>query len=852
MPNRPTTEDEVLRARLEVAEQTLAAIRAGSVDALVVDGREGRRVYTLDGANQVYRALVEHIEEGACALTPAGVVLFCNGALARLLGRPLRSVIGCPLRELLAAESRDRLAALIGEANAGRPVRGELVVESPTAGAVPVEIALTPFRGFGEASLAGVVSDLRDQRRREVELEARVAERTHALGQALARATMAEREVRERETRLAVAMDAAGQAPWEVDLSTQQMSASSQLGDLLGATGAVELRSWSDWRALVVDEDWPGMQMAFEEALAGDGEYLDEFRIRSPHDGALRWVASRGRVLRDDTGRALRLVGVASDVTRRKEDYEELRRSEVRLRLATEAARIGTWFLDVPGDLLSFSDRCRELYGLSPADPVTVKRVLGTVHPEDRALAREAANKALVEGESTSEYRVVRPDGSVNWLSVHSRTFSSRPGVPVWNVGAVLDVTAQKQYEQQLASFMNSLEANVLQRTAEVTRLADQLRVLAAELSYAELRERKRLARVLHDHVQQLLVAARMQVELARRTNDSDRHALLLGEAESILQEATAASRSLASELSPPVLHEAGLAGGLTWLAARFEEQHRFAVHVQAEADAEPVREEIRSLVFECVRELLLNAVKHSGEREAWVTLAKAPDDRLEIAVRDQGKGFAPDAVRQRPVDELTFGLFSVEQRLAYVGGQMTVDATPGRGTTVRLSAPRGRAPSPPVPVLATPKRRAGGGEPRPGTARERTVRVVLVDDHQVVRQGLAALLRLESGLEVVAEVADGPGVVDAVTRLAPDVVLMDVNLGEMSGIEATRVLTAQHPRVKVIGLSMHVDPEVAQAMCAAGAVAFLAKSGNVRDVVDAIRASVRPKRRPRKQQPQR
>jgi len=550
MPDRTTTEVEALRARLEVAEETLAAIRTGAVDALVVEGREGRHVYTLDGADQVYRALVERIEEGAGALTTSGVVLFCNEALARLLGRPLRSVTGHSLRDFLAAESRDRLAALIAEATAGRPARGELVLESPTAGAVPVAIALTSFPAFGETSLAGIVSDLREQKRRE----------------------------------------------------------------------------------------------------------------------------------------------------------------------------------------------------------------------------------------------------------------------------------------------------------AEINRLADQLRVLAAELSFAEVRERKRLAKVLHDHVQQLLVAARMQVELARRTDDSSRHALLLGEAESILQEATAASRSLASELSPPVLHEAGLAGGLTWLAARFEEQHQFAVHVQAETNAEPAREEIRGLVFECVRELLFNAVKHSGEREGWVTLTKGPDGTLEVVVRDQGKGFAPDAVRDRPVNQLTFGLFSIEQRLAYIGGQMTVDAAPGRGTTVRLSAPRGRAPSLPVSVPATPKRPTGIGEPGAGTARERSIRVILADDHQVVRQGLAALLRLEPGLDVVAEVADGAGVIDAVARLAPDVVLMDVNLGEMSGIEATRVVTAHHPRVKVIGLSMHVDPEVARVMLAAGAVAFLAKSGNVQDVVDAIRAAARPKRRQRKQ----
>ena len=364
MPNRTTTEVEALRARLEVAEETLAAISAGTVDALVVDGREGRRVYTLDGADQVYRELVERIEQGACALTPAGVVLFCNGAMARLVGRPLRSVTGHPLRELVAAESRHRLAALIAEARAGRAVRGDLVLESPAAGAVPVEIALSPFLAFGETALAGVLSDLREHRRREAELEARVAERTLALRDALARATTAEREVSEREERL---------------------------------------------------------------------------------------------------------------------------------RLATEAAHIGTWFLDVPAGKLSFSDRCRELYGLSPGDPVTIESVLGTVHPEDRALARDAVSKALVEGDVVSEYRVVRPDGSIRWLSVISRTFSPGVGGAAWNVGVVRDVTAQREHERQLASFQDVLEARVRERTAEVTRLADQLRVLAAELSHTEQRERRRL-----------------------------------------------------------------------------------------------------------------------------------------------------------------------------------------------------------------------------------------------------------------------------------------------------------------------------------------------------------------------
>jgi two-component system CheB/CheR fusion protein len=156
---------------------------------------------------------------------------------------------------------------------------------------------------------------------------------------------------------------------------------------------------------------------------------------------------------------------------------------------------------------------------------------------------------------------------------------------------------------------------------------------------------------------------------------------------DSVLSEAIAASRSLAVELSPPVLHRVGLVGGLKWLANQMKQQSRFEVQVQSDGGPEPAVEEIRLLLFECVRELLFNAMKHSGLPVAAVTVGHTPDS-IEITVADSGKGFDPDLVEARSKDAPTFGLFSIQQRLTHLGGSMRIDTAPGRGTRVFLTAP--------------------------------------------------------------------------------------------------------------------------------------------------------------------
>jgi CheY-like chemotaxis protein len=236
------------------------------------------------------------------------------------------------------------------------------------------------------------------------------------------------------------------------------------------------------------------------------------------------------------------------------------------------------------------------------------------------------------------------------------------------------------------------------------------------------------------------------------------------------------------------------------------------------------------------VRELLFNAVKHSGVSEADVELLRTADDAVKITVRDAGVGFDPDLLHRRSSAEPTFGLFSIQQRLVHIGGKMDIDAAPGKGARITLTAPIGPIYLGPAETI-TPRFHISLGETITIRPSPHSCRVLVVDDHRIVRGGLRELLQLEPDIEVVGEAADGPQAIELAAGLAPDVIIMDVNLGEMSGVEATRKILAGNPDIKIIALSMYTDRNIVNAMRDAGAVAYLTKGGPTEDLLSAIRA---------------
>lgn len=404
-------------------------------------------------------------------------------------------------------------------------------------------------------------------------------------------------------------------------------------------------------------------------------------------------------------------------------------------------------------------------------------------------------------------------------------------------VASVVDITERKKSEEALQQFNATLERQVAVRTAEAEHRAAQLRALAGELTQVEQRERRHLAQVLHDHVQQLLVASKIHLETAITDPTQPELKRVLHKVEELLIQSIADVRSLAVELSPPVLRDAGLVAALHWLARQMAKRHHLEVEVIAQNHAaDRMEEDLRALVFESIRELLFNVTKHAGVDEARVTVAQVGPEQISISVEDSGVGFDPALLVERGAgaDAEHFGLFSIRERLSILGGKFEVHSSPGQGTRTTIVAP---IRSPVKQVVAPPAASSSKLLPaevtRPSGG---AIRVLIADDHKIVREGIVTLLARTPWIEVVGEAGNGLEAVELSQKLCPDVVVMDITMPYLNGIEATRRIKALLPRVKVLGLSMHAESDAAEAMMSAGAASYLRKDGPGHELIEAIR----------------
>jgi len=212
----------------------------------------------------------------------------------------------------------------------------------------------------------------------------------------------------------------------------------------------------------------------------------------------------------------------------------------------------------------------------------------------------------------------------------------------------------------------------------ELQHRAHQLQKLTLELSRAEDRERKRLAEILHDDLQQVLAAAKFRLGMlnARVRGDASSEELA-GQVGSLLKEAIGKARSLSHELSPAVLYQGDLGETFEWLARQFEAKHGIVVHVEVRGRIDPKSETLRSFLYKAGREMLFNVVKHAGVRETRLRL-QCVRRRVWLTISDKGCGFDPRALGKAG----GFGLLSIRERVQLLGGRMRIRTAAGRGST--------------------------------------------------------------------------------------------------------------------------------------------------------------------------
>ena len=385
--------------------------------------------------------------------------------------------------------------------------------------------------------------------------------------------------------------------------------------------------------------------------------------------------------------------------------------------------------------------------------------------------------------------------------------------------------------EQSRARLLQELNEALLERTQEAEQRTRQLRALANQLTQTENRERRRLALLLHDHLQQLLIASRMKLGAMKLQIKTPGPSKLVVQAAELVDEAIHASRSLSVELSPPMLYDAGLVASLEWLAQQMQEKH--GLQVQVESTDEPEDEDIRIFLFQCVRELLLNTVKHAQTQQAEVSMGRLDEEHISIRVSDKGCGFDLSKLDARWSKGESFGLLSIRERLDLMGGNLEMRSSPGHGTEMTLISPVRKPRTGPVAVdqwLAHP-------DTAPPVEAGPPIRILIADDHPIVRQGLASLLEHEPEFKIVAQASDAQTAVETACSLSVDVVLMDFSMPRVNGAEATRRIHEVKPDLPVIGMSVFAEQSVADSMRQAGAVAFFRKDAPCEQLVTAIRA---------------
>jgi PAS domain S-box-containing protein len=418
-------------------------------------------------------------------------------------------------------------------------------------------------------------------------------------------------------------------------------------------------------------------------ALQGEVIHQEEMLYRRG-DGSIIVLSVNAAPVRDADGRIIRAVTTFNDVTELQRARQALRQlnatleerveartrqvreHEERFRKLVEALAQMVWTTDAVGYIVEDSPSWRAFTGQT-VDGWLGQGWVDAVHPDERALASENWFRAVAtEMPLNSEHRLYHaPSGTWRWTNVRAAPLRDETGKIRGWVGMNIDIDERKRAEETV-------------------------RELARRLTLAEQEERQRISQVLHDDLQQLLYAVEMQMSMVR---PGPAGAASLEKAHAWIKQAITRTRQLTVELSPPILENEGLADALEWLQSQMRELHGLEVTIEAAHSFCLPDRGLRVLLFQIVRELLFNVIKHAGTNRATVRLTEE-QGQLVIHVIDAGQGFDPEEVRAREKQAGGFGLFRVRERLELLGGWMEVDSRPGGGTHVEVRVPVENAPT--------------------------------------------------------------------------------------------------------------------------------------------------------------
>lgn len=493
------------------------------------------------------------------------------------------------------------------------------------------------------------------------------------IGEAMTR-RQAEEKLRESEKRYDQLSEQNETVAWETDVNGLYTYCSHVSKTVFGYSPE-EIVGKKYFYDLHPEDGREEFKAAAFEIFARNGIFQGlENRIQTP-DGRIVWVRTNGFPILDKNGTLTGYRGSDMEITHRKLAADALRASEAKLELALRASGMGVWQWDIAVHRRIYDNQTCALLGL---DPVSFKgtedEFFSAIHPDDREKIREALIRSATANEPyETEYRAVRPDGSVHHIATRGRRFNDEQGNPLKITGICWDVTLDKLAEQKL-------------KTSE-----ERYQKLAQHLETVREDERKRLSRELHDDIGQILTALKIDllmvhdgcscgVDVKSKMDDMQR----------LLSEGIQSVHSLCHRLRPGALDDLGLDEALAALVSDWKTRNGIECRLFADLDSAGISDDLKTAVFRMVQEALTNVSRYAQAKNVEISLV-ADERMLNVSIADDGCGMKPGDAEKAT----SFGLMGMRERIEVLGGELHIESSFGKGTRIEASIPLSRGDFP-------------------------------------------------------------------------------------------------------------------------------------------------------------